>query len=165
MGFKISTLVKYWHLVGMSRWESWDTQVIIWGQYHFPSILILEQFCLDMEGLAWYINPNGIKNKNTVKYPYHVGIKKLQNPHYRWPNDLKQKEKDNTKSNKRFQHMRLHQSFCHWVTELILRFSLCLKWKDVMWKQGWKHEDMVTGRNIWAVRIPCTRKSCNSGIL
>ena len=164
MGLKILTLVKYWHLMGMSRWESWNTQVIIWGQYQFPSILILEQFCLDMEGLAWYINPNGIKNKNTVKYPYHVGIKNYK---ILIIDDqmVKKKRKNNVKSKKRFQRIRLHQSFCRWVTNLILRFSLCLKWKDVVWKQGWKHEDMVTWRNIWAVEVPCTRKSCKCGIL
>jgi hypothetical protein len=31
-----------------------------------------------MKILAWYINPNGIRNKNTVKSPYPVGIKKCK---------------------------------------------------------------------------------------
>ena len=33
------------------------------GSRPLPSILILEQFCLDMAGLTWYINPYGIKYK------------------------------------------------------------------------------------------------------
>jgi len=39
------------------------------------TILILGPFGLGMEVLAWYIDPNGIKN-NTVKHPYPTGIRK-----------------------------------------------------------------------------------------
>ena len=31
-----------------------------------------------MKVLAWYIDLNGIGNKNTVKYPYPTGIKKCE---------------------------------------------------------------------------------------
>jgi hypothetical protein len=31
-----------------------------------------------MKVLAWYIDPNGIENKNTVNYPYPTGIKKCE---------------------------------------------------------------------------------------
>ena len=30
---------------------------------------------LGMKALAWYIDPNGIENKITNKYPYPIGIK------------------------------------------------------------------------------------------
>jgi hypothetical protein len=26
---------------------------------------------------AWHIDPNGIEYKNTIKYPYPIGIKKM----------------------------------------------------------------------------------------
>jgi hypothetical protein len=32
-----------------------------------------------MKVLAWYIDPNGITNTNTIKYPYPTGIKSCDN--------------------------------------------------------------------------------------
>ena len=37
---------------------------------------------LDMKVLAWSIDLNGIKNKDIVKYPYPIGIKKTSNFRY-----------------------------------------------------------------------------------
>jgi hypothetical protein len=34
----------------------------------FKTILILGQFCLGMKVHVWYIEPNDIKNENTIKY-------------------------------------------------------------------------------------------------
>ena len=31
-----------------------------------------------MKVSAWYIDPNGIENKNTIKYSYPIGIKKYE---------------------------------------------------------------------------------------
>jgi hypothetical protein len=36
--------------------------------------LILHLPCLEMMTFAWYVDPNGIQNKNIVKYPYPAGI-------------------------------------------------------------------------------------------
>jgi hypothetical protein len=31
-----------------------------------------------MKVLTWYLDPNGIENKNTIKYPYPAGLKKCE---------------------------------------------------------------------------------------
>lgn len=38
------------------------------------------QFCLSMKVLAWNVEPNGIKNKNIIKYLYPIGINKCDVP-------------------------------------------------------------------------------------
>lgn len=68
-GFKIVIPVQYWYLVGMSKWGSFVTWVIIQVN---P---ILNHNC--MKALAWYIELHAIENKNAIKYPYPVGIKKM----------------------------------------------------------------------------------------
>jgi hypothetical protein len=47
--------------------ESLYTQVIIWINTIPKHIDTLEWVYLGMKVLAWYIDPNGIGNKNTVK--------------------------------------------------------------------------------------------------
>lgn len=52
--------------------ESLYTQVIIRAntmRIPFKTILILWQFCLGMKIHAWNIEPNDVKNENTIKYP------------------------------------------------------------------------------------------------
>ena len=39
-------------------------------------MLILGWFYIGVKVLAWYIDRNGIENKNIVKYPYTISIKK-----------------------------------------------------------------------------------------
>ena len=56
--------------------------------------IVLGRFCLRITILAWYMDPNGIENKNIVKYPYPSGIKKMWKPQYRYPNGTK---KDDTR--------------------------------------------------------------------
>ena len=58
--------------------ESLHTQVIIW----VSAILILGWFNVGMKAIGWYIDPNGIKNKTILKYPYPTCIIKLKNPHH-----------------------------------------------------------------------------------
>lgn len=36
------------------------------------------QFCLGIKILIWCIDPNGIENDNTVKYPHLTGIRKCE---------------------------------------------------------------------------------------
>ena len=57
--------------------ESSYTRVIIWVNT-IPDHIDTRMFCLGMKTLAWYIDPNGIENKYTVKYPYPTGIKKCE---------------------------------------------------------------------------------------
>jgi hypothetical protein len=38
------------------------------GQYHSISMLILGHLYLAMKVFAWFIDPHGIKNTNTIKY-------------------------------------------------------------------------------------------------
>lgn len=45
-----------------------------------------------MKVLAWYINPTGIEIKLAIKYPYPIGIQKMQNAHYRFLNGIKTEE-------------------------------------------------------------------------
>ena len=48
---------------------------------------------------AWYIDPTGIINQNSVKYPYPIGImQKKWNPHYKFPNGNKTKDDTNSPS-------------------------------------------------------------------
>ena len=43
-----------------------------------------------MEVLTWCIDPNGIENKNTVKYmACFISVKKMQNPYYWYADDIK----------------------------------------------------------------------------
>lgn len=48
---------------------------------------------LDMKVLAWSIDLNGIKNKDIVKYPYPIGIKKNMKSSLLIPNDIKKTER------------------------------------------------------------------------
>ena len=55
--------------------ESLYNQVIFWtilSTYHIDSNVILPRY----EGCGWYIDPNGLKNKNILKYLYPTCIKK-----------------------------------------------------------------------------------------
>lgn len=62
------------------------SQVLIFGdEYEGERIFVYlryysgrnnsKPYCTRTIFLAWYIDPNGIKNNNNVKYPYRIGIK------------------------------------------------------------------------------------------
>ena len=53
--------------------ESLYTRVLIFGSMPFYAVLILGRFCLRMKVLDWSIGPNGIENKNILKYTYPAG--------------------------------------------------------------------------------------------
>lgn len=53
---------------------------LLFGSNAFQTILILGRLCVGMKVLAKYIDPHGIKNKNSVKYPYPTGVKKMKVP-------------------------------------------------------------------------------------
>ena len=58
--------------------ESWYTQVIIWVNtilHHSDTRVTLPRLGGSLDGIK---TPNGIENKNTVKYPYFTGIKKSE---------------------------------------------------------------------------------------
>ena len=38
------------------------------------------------------MNPDDIKNKNTVENAFPIGIKKMWNPHYRFPDGMKKND-------------------------------------------------------------------------
>ena len=78
MGIKIVIPLKYWHLVGMSRWENLCVPELVFGLIPFYVILLLGQFCLGIKIFEWCIDPNGIENKNTIKYPYPTGREKCE---------------------------------------------------------------------------------------
>ena len=44
-----------------------------------------------MKVLGWYIDPDDIKNRNTLKYLYPNGIKKRLSVHYRYLDDFHKK--------------------------------------------------------------------------
>jgi hypothetical protein len=43
--------------------------MLLFGPTPFKTMLILEQHCLGVKVLAWYIDPNGVKNKYAIKIP------------------------------------------------------------------------------------------------
>ena len=67
--------------------ESLFAHCIVWFHTIF-TILILGWACLRLKVLAWCLDLNGIKNKDIVKYPYHIGIENCDNPRYRYPNGI-----------------------------------------------------------------------------
>ena len=72
---KIVSPVEYWYLVGMSRQENLCLPgFIIWLNTilnHIDTRAILQS----MKSLAWYIDPNGVGNKNPLEYQYPTDIK------------------------------------------------------------------------------------------
>ena len=62
----------------MSRWENLlYTRVIIRVNTILDRV-DTRAICLGVKVLAWYIDQNGIGNKNIVKYPCPIGIRKWE---------------------------------------------------------------------------------------
>ncbi len=57
--------------------ESLYIRVIIWVDTILKN-MNTRTIHLGMKVLAWYIDPNGIENTITIKYPYPTGIKKCE---------------------------------------------------------------------------------------
>ena len=75
------------------------TQVIIWVNT-ILTILILGWFYRSMRILAWYIDPNGIKNTKYREIPIPYWYQIIWNPHDRYPKDItKRQYQTNTGTN------------------------------------------------------------------
>ena len=118
-------------------WVCQDDRIFMWptyylDQYHSKPYCYLGDICLGMKVLQWYMDPNGIKNKNTINYPYPTGVKKMCNPHYRYPNDIKKdKHQTNTTTDTIF-HPRVVSKFVRLREEVqgvSLNFQVSLHYK------------------------------------
>ena len=94
MNIKIIIPIKYWYLVGMSRWEALCIlEFVIWVNTilnHIDTRVILPKYessCM-VHGPEWY------QKQKSCQIPISYGYQKAWNPHYRYPNGIK--EKDNT---------------------------------------------------------------------
>ena len=77
VGTKIVILVKYWYLVEYLKVrESLYTQVIIWVNTN-PNHIDTRKTLPRYEN-SCMIDPNGIENKNDLKYPYPTSILKRE---------------------------------------------------------------------------------------
>ena len=86
---KIVIPIKYRYLLGITRRDNLHILKIVLGQYHPNNVLILGQFYLGVDVLGGYIEPNGGKMKNNLKYLYPTGIKIMCNPHFIYPSRIR----------------------------------------------------------------------------
>ena len=69
MGIKICSAIQ----ILVTEWVCQGERIFVnlsssLGQYHSISMLILRHLYLAMKVFAWFIDPHGFKNTNTIKY-------------------------------------------------------------------------------------------------
>ena len=158
VGIKICNTCQIWLFGGcVKARESLYAWVIMW----FNTILKhidSRRFCLSMKVLVWYIDPNGIENKSTVKSPYPTGIKKMWNPHYRYSNGIEKRRyqtnigfnlaerSENYILKTGFTSTTLH--FCAWIIDKISTDKhlttehLCWRYTEIgdwVWVRVWEY--------------------------
>jgi hypothetical protein len=93
MGINIVIRVKFWYMMGMSRWENLGIPKLLFGSIPLYTSVILGWFFLPRLGgsLDWYIDPKWHRKQKHRQISYLTGIKQKWNPHSRHLNGVKKR--------------------------------------------------------------------------
>ena len=88
MNNKFVTPVKYWYLVGMSRWENLRVPELWFGSISFYNISIPRAMCLSRKVSYMVYRPKWYQEKKYHQIPIAYWYQKIWNPHYRYLNGI-----------------------------------------------------------------------------
>ena len=82
VGMKVVIPIKYWYLVGLSRWENLCMSELVFGSESFKTT-VLSRY----EGSCMLHKSEWCQKQKCLHIPISCGYQVLWNPHYRYPND------------------------------------------------------------------------------